>query len=262
MLSNFHTHTFRCNHANGTEREYIEAFISQGVKVLGFSDHTPQFFSDGYYSTYRMRPEQTEDYFDTLNKLKKEYKDDIEILIGFETEYFPETFDKLLSFYKTVNPDYVILGQHALYNERERFMTAFQTFDEKLMKDYSEQVIEGMKKGIFSYLAHPDVMNFLGNDELKEKCFTEIFTQAKKLCMPLEVNFYGMFDKRFYPSEMLYRIAKKVGNEMIFGVDAHAVDIIKSINNLEAEAKAKVNEYGLSLAKEMKLFNGEKIKIL
>lgn len=31
MLANYHTHTVRCHHAKGTEREYIEHAIEQGL---------------------------------------------------------------------------------------------------------------------------------------------------------------------------------------------------------------------------------------
>ena len=46
MIVNYHTHTTRCNHASGTEKEYVEAAIETGLKVLGFSDHTPYPFPD------------------------------------------------------------------------------------------------------------------------------------------------------------------------------------------------------------------------
>ena len=42
MIANYHTHTWRCRHADGTEREYVETAIEAGFKILGFSDHTPQ----------------------------------------------------------------------------------------------------------------------------------------------------------------------------------------------------------------------------
>ena len=45
MYANYHTHTWRCNHARGTERDYIEQAIASGVKILGFSDHTPNPYS-------------------------------------------------------------------------------------------------------------------------------------------------------------------------------------------------------------------------
>ena len=41
MLTNYHTHTTRCGHAEGTEEEYILTALRCGFKVLGFSDHAP-----------------------------------------------------------------------------------------------------------------------------------------------------------------------------------------------------------------------------
>jgi histidinol-phosphatase (PHP family) len=63
MLSNFHTHTFRCQHASGEDKEYVEAAIQSGLKVLGFSDHCPWLFPDGYISRIRMTPAQLDNYF-------------------------------------------------------------------------------------------------------------------------------------------------------------------------------------------------------
>ncbi len=44
MLANYHTHTERCYHASGEDKEYVEAAIKAGLKVLGFSDHCPWIF--------------------------------------------------------------------------------------------------------------------------------------------------------------------------------------------------------------------------
>jgi histidinol-phosphatase (PHP family) len=82
MKNNYHTHTVRCHHAQGTEREYIEAAIAAGIKTLGFADHAPQIFPGDYYSHFRMRPEELSDYCSTLRALKEEYKDRIDIKIG------------------------------------------------------------------------------------------------------------------------------------------------------------------------------------
>ena len=49
ILANYHTHTIRCKHAVGTEREYIEAAISERFKILGFSDHTPEWLINEHY---------------------------------------------------------------------------------------------------------------------------------------------------------------------------------------------------------------------
>ena len=67
MEANYHTHTWRCRHASGTERDYIENAIDHGIKILGFSDHTPYPFPDGYTSGFRMHVDQLDDYVDAGN---------------------------------------------------------------------------------------------------------------------------------------------------------------------------------------------------
>ena len=78
MKHNYHTHTFRCNHASGTDREYVERAIENGMKTLGFSDHAPYLFPfKDYYSFYRMKVEEIEEYADSVRTLAKEYEKDI-----------------------------------------------------------------------------------------------------------------------------------------------------------------------------------------
>ena len=87
---------------------------------LGFSDHTPFFFDEpDYYFSFRMRPEQQEDYVETLSDLRKEYEGRIRIRIGLETEYYPKLFSRLMDFLRQFSLDYLLLCQHALYNETE-----------------------------------------------------------------------------------------------------------------------------------------------
>ena len=88
MIANYHTHTWRCLHAAGTEREYVENAIKGGYKILGFSDHTPMPYPGGYVSNVKMRPDQLEDYVDTVLALREEYRKDIEIHLGLEVEYY------------------------------------------------------------------------------------------------------------------------------------------------------------------------------
>ncbi|MFR7473117.1 MAG: PHP domain-containing protein, partial [Ruminococcus sp.] len=89
MLANYHTHTARCQHAVGEDREYVECAIAGGIQVLGFSDHCPWVNPNGYVSGIRMTPEQLDGYVTSLTDLKREYADDIQIYIGLEAEYIP-----------------------------------------------------------------------------------------------------------------------------------------------------------------------------
>ena len=73
LRESFHNHTWRCNHAENTEREYVENAVSGGMTKLGFSDHAPYVFENGYYSGFRMRPEEAEGYFASIQALKQEF---------------------------------------------------------------------------------------------------------------------------------------------------------------------------------------------
>ena len=117
MICNLHAHTVRCNHASGTEREYIENALAAGLETFGFSDHTPYVFADGYYSGFRMRPELQKDYVETLLALKEEYRGRIGILIGYEAEYYPRFWRDYLKLITRYHVDYLILGQHFIENE-------------------------------------------------------------------------------------------------------------------------------------------------
>ena len=57
MKTNFHTHTFRCNHASGRDEEYVLSAIAGHYQILGFADHCPWPFSGHYRSHMRMDPQ-------------------------------------------------------------------------------------------------------------------------------------------------------------------------------------------------------------
>ena len=85
LKCNFHTHTTRCKHAIGTEREYVENAIKAGYQVLGFSDHAPYPYPDPepYYIAHTMKLHELEDYCATVLALREEYKNDIQIYFLF-----------------------------------------------------------------------------------------------------------------------------------------------------------------------------------
>ena len=89
MIANYHTHTARCLHAAGAEREYVERALQGGCRVLGFSDHTPYPFPAPYVSGFRMRMDQLEGYVRTVLDLRAAYRGEIEIRLGLEVEYYP-----------------------------------------------------------------------------------------------------------------------------------------------------------------------------
>ena len=158
MVANYHTHTWRCNHAYGVEKQYIENAIEAGLRILGFSDHTPYCFPNGYVGPDKMLPSQLEDYVDTVLRLRDEYRDDIEIRLGLEAEYYPEIWEGLLELIEPYPIEYLLLGQHYIHNEYEgdRY-NGRPGHGEKDLLLYCSQCLEALETGRFLYFAHPDL---------------------------------------------------------------------------------------------------------
>lgn len=222
MIANYHTHTPRCNHADGAERDYIARALEAGFQKLGFSDHTPYFFDKpDYYSSFRMRPEQLPDYVDTLLALREEFRDRITLYLGLEAEYYPRLFPKLLDYLRQFPLDYMILGQHALYNETEGVFSPRPTDDETLLDQYRGQTLEALETGLFSYFAHPDLFHFTGDPRAYDRHVRAICRRAKELAIPLEFNLLGYSEEKHYPNPVFWRIAGEEGCAVILGSDAH-----------------------------------------
>ncbi len=244
MRFNLHTHTFRCHHASGEERDYIENAIRSGMELLGFSEHVPYPFSDGHESAFRLYRKDLEDYFNVLRALRAEYKDKIRILIGFEAEYYPKYFADMLRLIAPYHPDYLLLGQHFINNEEDGVYCLQPTDSEPRLRRYVDQVIEGLSTGKFTYLVHPDLIYYTGDPVIYEKHMTRLCEAAKRLQVPLEVNFLGIEDQRNYPSERFFRIAAAVGNEIVFGCDAHHPGAMLCAETA-AKAAAFLSKFGL-----------------
>lgn len=246
MLANYHTHTTRCQHAWGEDKEYVEYAIMAGMKVLGFSDHCPWIFPDAYVSHTRMLPAQLDDYFSSMEKLKREYARDITIYAGFEAEYIPELMEKQEQLLSQYPVDYMILGEHFTGIESTSPYTGFPTTSDADLITYIDTVIQGMETGKYRYVAHPDLMQYCGSEEVYEAQFLRLCRYLKSKDIPVEINLLGVVENRHYTSERFLEIAKKAGNSVIIGCDAHTPDRLSNQDYIRTCEKL-AEKFGLPL---------------
>ncbi len=245
MIYNYHSHTTRCRHAVGTDREYVEKAIEGGLKVLGISDHAPYLFPNtNYYSSFRMHPEELHAYADSIRALAKEYAKDIRILCGFELEYYPDFHKEEMAFLKQVSPDFLIMGQHFIGNELNHAYVK-RTEDIALVT-YVTQVLAGLATGDFLYLAHPDMAGFHYSPEIRQREYKRLCEGAKRMGIPLELNLLGVREGRHYPNYEFFSIAAEVGNDIVIGVDAHDPTSFLDVKSQEFAMKM-VKELGLKV---------------
>ena len=255
MLACYHTHTYRCGHAVGSEEEYIEKAIAEGLKTLGFADHAPMRYKNGYRSSYKMRADEIDGYFDTLLALKEKYKAEIDIKIGFETEYYPSLWDDCMDFWKKYPLDYLLLGQHYVpeENTRSSFYSGYAIQDEEKVSLYFDALISGMRTGKITYVAHPDLINYTG-DDLEFYIFEarRLILEAMRLNIPLEYNMLGMKLGRNYPNEIFWNEVAELGAATVIGCDAHAPRRVADKEEIST-AKSFLEKKGINVLEKIEL---------
>lgn len=254
MIANYHTHTPRCNHAVGSEREYIENALAAGLQTLGFSDHTPYLFPGDYYSTFRMHPEELSGYVATLQALREEYRDRIQLHIGLEAEYYSPYFPQTLDFLRQAGIEYLILGQHYAGNEPFGSYSGRETKDKAVLEVYVRQVISAMDTGRFTYLAHPDLIFFTGSRALYREWMGLLVREAKDHSLPLELNLLGIRDKRNYPNPQFLELVGEAGSPMVLGMDAHLPQSLLDKPQL-TRAQELLDTYGIPLLSTVPLIS-------
>lgn len=230
-MKNYHTHTTRCRHAFGKDRDYVTKAIKAGFAVLGFSDHAPMLFPNkDYYSNFRMFPDDLEDYIRSIQFLKCEYGDKIEIHMGFEIEYYPEIFDKTAEWLENAGSEYFILGQHFTDNEYESYAhySGNPTDRTDLFDKYISQALAGLATGKFLYIAHPDLFKYTGPDEIYIEKMTYFCKEIKKLGYPVEFNLLGFAQHRNYPDNRFWKIVSELGLDTVIGFDAHSPEVFQN----------------------------------
>ena len=184
-----------------------------------------------------MTPQETDGYFSSLEKLRREYEKDIDIFIGFESEYLPELMEEQDAFLKDYPVDYMILGQHFLDSESDFNYSGRMADDEDRLIRYVDLCIEGAKSGRYLYLAHPDLIYYTGSDKIYQREMKRLCEAMKQMNIPLEYNLLGLAIHRNYPEERFWQIVRNTGNSVIFGVDAHRPEQFADRQTLELAKK-------------------------
>lgn len=242
MFANYHTHTTRCNHATGSDRDYVLSAIRSGVQILGFSDHAPF----PHRAFVGMKPQELPEYVASISALRKEFKDALQMHIGLELEYDPKHFPRQLDFLKDHGVEYLILGQHALFGITDRAGEYLTSNEEKYLDHHCGLQREAMDTGAITYVAHPDMFNFTGSKEVYERHIRPLCRHARELDIPLEINLLGLRTNRHYPRPHFWQIAGEEGCKVILGCDAHEPASFLDETGPRAAAEL-VNRFGLNL---------------
>lgn len=249
MKRNYHTHTKWCRHGTGEIEDFVLEAISKGLKTIAITEHVPLRDNS---ERNRMSWEDFYLYDKDFNRVINKYKDKIEIIKGFECEYYKDSLDDYIMFKEKYGYNLLILGHHKVGKLKE-----IDVFNEKSYEDmlvYANEVTEALNTGLFDFIAHPDlVLNSYNNniwDDKSDLVMRKIFKSCQDNDIPVEINMNGLRVNKRYPDKNAFRISKDYNLRYLINSDAHRPNELVDENYQRA----------LDFAKELDLKVEDKLK--
>jgi len=245
MRVDLHNHTTLCNHATGSMEEYIKRAIELGIDQFGFSEHAPMDFD----KKYRLDSSQKDYYENEVKRLKEEYKNQINILLGYEVDFMQNV--KMLDEILNAKVDYLIGSVHFLDGwgfDNPEFIGEYKNKDiDKIWQDYFDTVQEMAKTKYFDIVGHIDlikIFNYLPKKDIKIIAL-DALKEIKKSNMVIEINAAGLRKpiKEVYPSKDILELVYELNIPITLSSDAHSIE---QIGFKYDEVKSYVKSFGFN----------------
>jgi len=232
MKFDLHTHHLRCGHAEGSIEDYVRAAIAADLQVIGISDHSPYFASpeDQAFPYIAMAKSQFAEYIEEVLRLKAQYADRIEVLLGVESDFFPEHLDIYRNAYAPYPFDYIIGSVHqsggvSIFNRNR-----WKGLDERAMVEQKERyydlIRQSARSGLFQILGHIDAMKgyYPAFSDIPAAAAIDATLETIAECdIAIEINTSGGTKDvgGWYPSDEILERALHYGVRVTFGSDSH-----------------------------------------
>ena len=234
MKFDLHTHHERCGHAEGTIRDYIESALAKGFQVIGISDHSPYFgeADDQPWPGIAMGKSEFPKYVEEVLELKEEYKGRIEVLLGVESDFFPEHAEEYRRIYEQYPFDYIIGSVHrsdgvSIFN-KNRWKNLSEAEKVRQKETYYDLIRQSAESGMFQILGHIDAMKgyYPEFSSIQTEAVEDTLRIIGEHGLAIEVNTSGKtkYCGGWYPSDDILALALRYGVDITFGSDAHVTD--------------------------------------
>lgn len=231
-LQNLHTHCLYCDGKDSTE-EMVLCAIEKGFDSLGFSCHSPMFFSP----TAGVSQVGILLYRESVALLKKKYEGQIKLFCGLEFEKYskvPHTdYDYLIasSHYFCIDGQYIGFDRNA-QTVKNVIDTYFDGDGMKYAKAYYQELCTLPEYGKFDIIGHFDLItkhcekeNFFDTESKEYRDYALSAAHALKGKIPFfEVNTGAISRKNRtspYPQKFILKELKALGFGAVISSDCH-----------------------------------------
>ena len=230
--TDYHVHTYRCGHAGGETRAYVERAVALGLAEIAFTDHVPLYFLPGEdpAPTLAMTRAELPGYVDEVLALREEFRGRIDVLLGLEADYAEGHEDALREILALHDWDVVLGSVHWVAGawidapgagkRHETEGTAF------LWREYYRLVQKACATGLFDVMTHFDLPKKFGHLRPEPLAPDEAraVDAARAAGVAVEISSAGLRKPvgEIYPGPALLSRIAAAGLPVVVSSDAHA----------------------------------------
>ena len=254
ISTDLHTHTLH-SHGSSSVFDMFMAGQAKGLKIHGFSEHSPRPL--GYDFTNEYREHLTKSFPTYVKEVQEIAKTDAcQVLLGMELDWIENEVPFMEKCAQSYPFDYLIAGIHFIdtwgFDDRQEDWDKLSEPEKfHFYTAYYKTMIHMAKSNLFNILAHPDLIKIFSVDSFhawlphNKPLVKEALMAVKEANMCMEVSSAGLRKPcaEIYPCRSIMEIAKEINIPISFASDGHCVNTIGF--NFEALA-TYAKEYGYS----------------
>ena len=252
-----HNHT-KYSHGANTPAEMYAKAKEVGLKLMGFSEHSPRPLGFNYTHEYREALQRhLPDYVREVTEIREQAKQDpkfCQVLFGMEMDWLKGELDFMTKSAQAFDFDYLIGSVHFIDHwgfddGRTPWNNASQEECEKWYEEYFLAWRDMLKSKLYNIAAHPDLIKIFSVEQfhiwLKKKESLELIrsclAELKASGMAMEISSAGLRKAcaEIYPAKEIMSLAREMDLHISFASDAHTIkDVGYGLDQLAQYAKS------------------------
>jgi len=227
-LTDYHSHTPLCRHAEGTPEAYVDAALRQGLAEYGVSDHGP---SPNLDDDWRMAVEELPEYLQWVEEARRHAGPDLPVRLGLECDFLPGEESWLDTLRGRADWDYWIGSVHyiaddwAVDDPRIAFRIG-ETGVEETWGLYWKCYLAAVRSGRFEIMGHPDLVKKFGQRPAGDlrRYYEPVVEAMADVGCACELNTAGWHKEcgEAYPAAEFLALCAEAEIPLVLSSDAHA----------------------------------------
>ena len=245
VLTDYHTHTPLCKHAEGEPEQYVAQAISMGLAEYGIADHAPVLPEP--FDDWRMQRDELQLYFEWIERARAAAGDKLKVRAGLECDWLSGSEEWIETLRAEYEWDYLIGSVHYIADQWDfdnpKWLGRWAETDvQEVWGIYWKTYEQMVRSKLFEIHAHADLIKKFGykpEGDLR-KYYEPVIQTLADTRGTIEINTAGWYKQcaEQYPEMGFLRLAAEAGVSLVISSDAHApYEVGRDFNKAYALAK-------------------------